>query len=588
MIDFEKYLLLSTFLLLIIFLIIDKWKPSLLFGGASILLLSFGILTPTEFLSGFANESIITIFFLLALTSILNEYFNISYLFNSFLKNVKTTKGYLLKMGAGVSVLSSFINNTPIVAMLLPIVYEGGKKRNISPSLLLIPLSYITVLGGMITVIGTSTNLVLNGLIVSKGLEPLTTIDYFIPGTLATVIGVLFISLMGYKLLPKNKDVISEAKANLKEYIVETEIEANSKLIRKSVIEAGLRNLDGIFLIEIIRNNSVISPVEPNEMLLGNDRLFFVGETDKIINLINQERGLLFPQKSNDKHNQGLEIVETVIPANSELVGRSLKEFQFRDKYDAAVIAIHRNGERVRGKIGEVILDKGDLLMLSVGKNFDAKQKFDTNFYLISILKRTKQISKHKKYIIQFCAAFFLLLTLLGQIKFFVFLVLILTVFTVLGYIDFEQLKKQLNLELFSVLGCSIAISTAIVNSSLTKDLEILISKMIDLNNPSFSIVLIYFITVFITSFITNTATVAIIFPIGFALIGASGINPNAIFLAISFGASCCFLTPIGYQTNLMVQGPGNYKFVDYFKLGIPLTIIYSTLVLTWIIYYYL
>jgi di/tricarboxylate transporter len=584
----EKFILFSTFIVLVVLLIIDKWKPSILFGSAAIFLMSVGIITPANFLAGFANESIVIVFLLVIITNVINVHFDYIKKFGSFLNGSKNTSSFLLKMGFGVSSLSSFINNTPLVAMMLPYVYNWGQKRNIEQSLLLIPLSYMVILGGMITVIGTSTNLVLNGFISSKGLEPLTTYDYCIPGILVTVFGVLYISIFGYKLLPKNKDVLSEIKLNLKEYLVETELNHDSTLIGKTIEEAKLRNLDGIFLVEIIRQSKVICPVEPNEIILKEDRLFFAGETTKVLNLINNEFGLRFPFSKQIGFDNAMEIIETVIPANSELIGKSLKEFQFREKYDAAVIAIHRNGERVRGKMGEITLDKGDLLMVIAGKNFGEKIKFDKNIYLVSLIDKLQKTSPKKNRFLSMIAFALLLFVFWGLIPFFVFLTLLLAALFFMGYTNLVQIKKQISLDLLIVLGSSISLSTALINSSLASDLSYFISNIIGKNNPALGIILIYGITVILTSFIIKIATVAIMFPIGMALIPILGIEPKAVFLAISFGASCCFLTPFGYQTNLMVQGPGNYKFIDYFKLGIPLTLIYSFIIIGWIMYNYL
>jgi di/tricarboxylate transporter len=550
--------------------------------------MSVGIITPANFLAGFANESIVIVFLLVIITNVINVHFDYIKKFGSFLNGSKNTSSFLLKMGFGVSSLSSFINNTPLVAMMLPYVYNWGQKRNIEQSLLLIPLSYMVILGGMITVIGTSTNLVLNGFISSKGLEPLTTYDYCIPGILVTVFGVLYISIFGYKLLPKNKDVLSEIKLNLKEYLVETELNHDSTLIGKTIEEAKLRNLDGIFLVEIIRQSKVICPVEPNEIILKEDRLFFAGETTKVLNLINNEFGLRFPFSKQIGFDNAMEIIETVIPANSELIGKSLKEFQFREKYDAAVIAIHRNGERVRGKMGEITLDKGDLLMVIAGKNFGEKIKFDKNIYLVSLIDKLQKTSPKKNRFLSMIAFALLLFVFWGLIPFFVFLTLLLAALFFMGYTNLVQIKKQISLDLLIVLGSSISLSTALINSSLASDLSYFISNIIGKNNPALGIILIYGITVILTSFIIKIATVAIMFPIGMALIPILGIEPKAVFLAISFGASCCFLTPFGYQTNLMVQGPGNYKFIDYFKLGIPLTLIYSFIIIGWIMYNYL
>jgi di/tricarboxylate transporter len=584
----NSYIIVIVFIGLIVGLIIDKWKPSILFAGASIIFIAFEIVSPNTFLSGFVNESIVNIFLLVIITSIINENFDIVSIFDYLFKGAKTANGFVFRMGIAVSSLSSVVNNTPIVALMIPYVYQWGKRRKISPSLLLIPLSYMTILGGMITVIGTSTNLVLNGFMSSKGMVPLTFQDYLVPGILVTISGLIYISTIGIKLLPKNKDIIEEATNNLKEYLVETELEINSPLLGKTVAEGGLRNLNGIFLVEIQRGTKIISPVEPNETLMGGDKLFFAGETNEVIDLINKKNGLRLPNSFSESLGVGLDIIETVVPSNSELVGKTLKEIDFRNKFDAAVIAIHRNGEKLRGKIGELVLDKGDLLMLTVGKTFNDNNNLGKNLYLVSKLKKMQIGSTRKSLFFGIGFLAFSSLAIFGFISFFVFLLGLIGLSYWLEFTNLEHIKKQVNIELLIILGCSISLSNILIDFHISDFIANWFINIVGISSAAGAIIFLYLITVVLTSFITNAAAVAIIFPIAFSINSILGINPIAIFLAIAFGASCCFLTPIGYQTNLMVYGPGNYKFSDYIKVGSPLVLIYSMVSIGWIIYKYL
>lgn len=493
----------------------------------------------------------------------------------------------MLRLGISVASLSSIMNNTPIVAMMVPYVYQWGKKNKVSPSKLLIPLSYATILGGMITVLGTSTNLVLAGFILEENMEPLGFLDFLVPGIMVSVAGVSFIVLFFNKLLPNNRDLVGEATENFKEYLVETRVEKGAGIIRKSVQSAGLRNLDGIFLVEIIRGQETISPVDPEEKIEEGDRLFFAGEPNKVVELVRNNSGLSIPAHSGLKVGNGMNIVESVIPANSSLVGQTLKSIEFREKFDAAVIAIHRNGEKLRGKIGEIILDKGDLLLLSAGKTFLTTNKAGKDLYLVSELKKIQETPLLRKRLFWLISLTVILGSFFGLYPLFTTLLLLLGNAILFKFTNFDHIKKNVSLDLLIILGSAMALSNALIDSGAAHWLNGHLSFFSASFGPVGFIILIYTLTVVLTQFITNAAAIAIVFPIGLAMALEVGMNPHAAFLAMAFGASCSFMTPVAYQTNLMVYGPGNYRFSDFVRFGLPLSLIYSGIILSWIIFKY-
>jgi di/tricarboxylate transporter len=247
---------------------------------------------------------------------------------------------------------------------MIPYVKEWAQKTGNPASKFLIPLSFATIVGGMITVIGTSTNLVLNGLIQEYDLPLLAVTDFLYLGIIVTILAWIYLYFVGYSLLPSNTNKIDALREHLKEYIVETEVFLGSPLVGKTVKEAGLRNLQDVFLVEIIRADKIISPVSPDESLRAQDLLIFSGNTESIYNLINADNGLRIPKQDKLATQGQFHFVEAVIPANSNLIGIRIKDSDFRKRFNASIIAIHRNGKPVPGKVGEMTLAGGDFLLL--------------------------------------------------------------------------------------------------------------------------------------------------------------------------------------------------------------------------------
>lgn len=585
--NIQQIIVIGVTVLLIIFLFWEKVKPSYVFFAAVFIFLFTGIVDTKGFLNSFANESILSIFLLIFITAGLRNHFNIIGWLDTLFGKTNNPRSFMLRMTAGVTALSAFLNNTPIVALLMPYVYQWAKKNKVSPGKFLIPLSYAAIIGGMITVIGTSTNLVLNGLIESKKGIPLGMFDYLYPGLLVSIGGIIFLYFFGFKLLPNSKDLLETNAKLSREYLVETRVTPTSSLVGKSVIDANLRNLTGIYLFEIARDGKTITPVNPEEIIRKNDALFFAGETQNIMELLERDNELTLPmpggQEVDHKHN----IIETVIPINSELAGKTLKEIEFRENYDAAVVAIHRNGAKLRGKIGEITMQAGDLLMISAGKNFRQHLNAMPSLYLVSVLTDVKDA----KPIIKRGFAVIVIAVIVGLIAGYFnlfFALMIITGYMVIGnLLSIAEIKKQLDIDLLIILVASLTFSKAIIDSGTAELLSHDFLSLFHSFGNKGIVIGLYLITLMLTTFITHVAAVSIIFPIAFSLGTIPGMNMTALFLAISFAASASFHAPFSYQTNLMVYGPGGYKFKDFLKIGLPFTLLYSVIFLCFLIFYY-
>lgn len=587
--NIQQIIVLIITIVLVTLLFFEKIRPSFIFFSAVLIFLLTGIVDTKGFLASLANESILSIFLLIFITAGLRAHFNIIGWLDKLFGKTDNPRSFMLRMSAGVVGLSAFLNNTPIVALLMPYVYQWSKKHQVSPSKFLIPLSYAAIIGGMITVIGTSTNLVLNGLIQSKNAMPLGILDYLYPGLLVSIAGILFLYFWGLKLLPDNTDLLKSASKLSREYLVETKVHSESTIIGKSITEANLRNLTGIYLSEIVRNHQSITPVHPDEMIQAGDSLFFAGETENIIELLERENELtLFKPAGHEGSGRKHNILEAVIPVNSDLIGTTLKNLQFRENYDAAVVAIHRNGEKLRGKIGELVMQAGDLLMISAGRNFKQHLNARPNLYLVSVLAHTEETKPFVKKGFGLVVLAAIIGMILGFLNLFLALVIITAYMVALKLLSIAEIKKQLDIDLLIILVASLTFSKAIIDSGTAEWLAgSFISVFEGLGNKGILIGL-YLITLILTSFITHVAAVSIVFPIAYAL-GTTlpGINMAALFITIAFAASASFHAPFSYQTNLMVYGPGGYRFRDFLKIGLPFTLLYSIIAVLFIIIYY-
>lgn len=562
----------------------ELFSPSFTFFISIVALLLVGVLTPEDILKGLANQQLVVIFLLILVTAGVRIIYGVNF-FSVLFSNKLKPRAFLLRMMVVCSSVSAFLNNTPVVAFMIPFVKDWAEKTGNSGSKFLIPLSFATILGGMITVIGTSTNLILTGLLVEYDLPVFHFTDFLFLGVIVTVAGWIYLYFIGYKLLPAHDNKIEFLKGHLKEYIVELQLYGGSPLIGQTIKEAGLRKLQDIFLAEIIRKGKVISPVGPETILEERDALFFSGNTAAILKVIKEDNGLHLP--ANEVLPEGqFNFIEAVIPANSDLIGVRIKDSNFRKKFNASIIAIHRNGKRVSGSVGEMELSGGDFLLL-LTNSAEAVKNYEKDLFVVSMPMDVPS-SKPKSYKWVGLICFGLLIAgIVGILPLFTVCVLILVIFMLFGILKLEEIRKQLDLNLFMVLVCSLAVGVGLEKSGAAHLLADLLIKVGAVFGNTGVLTALFISTLLLTSLVTNPAAVAIMFPIALSIATDLELPSKPFFLAIAFAASGDFMTPIGYQTNLMVYGPGGYSFRDFLRVGGPFTLVYSILCLTFIMFYY-
>jgi len=552
----------------------------------------FGILTPREILSGFANEQIFIIILLLLIGDIIRRTGFLEDMFDRIFRSAKTQRGFMGRMMLLIAGFSAFLNNTPLVAIMMPYVNTWSKKNGISPSKLLMPLSFAAILGGCATLIGTSTNLIVSGMAADQNIVEdigaLNIFEFSYVGVPMIVLGLIFLYFFSDRLLPSKSDVMEDFSRNSREYLVEAQVRPNSPLVGKTIEEAGLRNLKGLFLVEIIRGDHRFKAVSPDVMLEEDDILLFAGDTNTIADMIKSKNGLTLPSVGMMHRKKKTEVVEIVISQNSSLIGKTVKEVRFRARYDAAVIAVHRNGEKISGKIGEIVLKPGDVLLVFTGEDFFNRTAHTKDFYFISKVRDFQKVEGYKIAAVFGGLLLAILLSAFHVISLFMGLVVIIIAAFALGLANPKELPKAIDYDLALIIVLSLALGVAMRKSGAAE----LVADMIVAGFLPFGkiglLIGIYLITAFLGAYIGNKAAVALVFPISLTMSVNLDLPPMPFILVVSFAAAANFLTPIGYQTNLMVYGPGGYSFKDFFRLGLPLTVLYMivTVVILSLIYF--
>ena len=587
----DQIIVILTIVFIIIALYKELMRPPVTFLVAIVGLNIFGILSPKDILAGFSNEQIAVITLLLIIGDLVQSTNVLDRLFDRIFRKAKTYNGFLIRMMAYVATASAFFNNTPLVAMLMPYTFSWSKRNQVVVSKLLIPLSYAAILGGAATLIGTSTNLIVGGLVSEAQaeieIESIGIFDFVYVGVPMIVIGMLYILLVGKHLLPIKRGVMFDFRSSKREYVVETKVKEDSRLIGKTVSEAGLRNLTGLFLVEIIRGKEQLSPVKPEDRIQSGDHLIFAGETTTVADLIDKDFGLSLPKNAYTLNDNGTGVVEAVIPFNSNLIGKKIRESDFRSRFDASILAVHRNGEKLAGRIGDIVLKSGDLLLLIGGKEVFKRIEGYNVFYILSQVKQISDVKKTKVIIVLVGLFAAIVLSSLKIVSLFIGLLVLLAFMFISKMITMGQLKKSTRFNIVMIAGLALALGKAMM---ITGTADYLAEGVVAILEPHGILVTmfgIYLVTNILAGYMTNVAAVSIIFPIVLSTSIQLGVNPTPFILLIAFASSANFFTPVGYQTNLMVYSAGGYKFNDFLKIGVPLSIIYMVVAVLVLYYMY-
>lgn len=533
---------------------------------------------PRELASGFGNEAIVTIAVLFVVAEGLSQTGGMSLLTDRVLGRPRSVLGAQARLALPVTATSAFLNNTTVVAMFMPVVNDWQKKTGLVGSKVFIPLSYFAIFGGVCTLIGTSTNLIVQGLLVDAHLPTMGMFTITKIGVPVAITGVLYVLIASRWLLPERR-AASKTLDDAREYTVEMLVEPGSAVDGKTVEDAGLRHLQHAYLVEIERDGESIVAVAPDQRLRGGDRLIFVGIVAAVVDL-QKIRGLrpateqVFKLADRSRANRVL--VEAVVGRSCPVVGMSIREARFRTRYDAAVIAVHRGGERLVRKIGDIELRVGDTVLVEAHPRFVDAHRHSRELFLVSV--PGSQPLRHDR---AWTAIGILgVMVVVNAAESFTHVSLLIaasvaaTLMIATGCVSLEQARKSIDGHVLLAIGAAIGLGKAMDKSGAAGTLaEGLIGLTASLG-PRAVLLGVYVTTLLGTEFLTRSAAVVIAFPVAKAAALSLGVPFMPFAIAIAIAGSSGFALPTAYQTHLMVYGPGGYRFTDFVRMGLPLDLL--------------
>ncbi|MBW3560860.1 MAG: SLC13 family permease [Actinobacteria bacterium] len=562
-------------------LIWDRLAPSAVMLAATVSLLILDVIPADQAFSGFANPAPITVAALYILAHAVEKTGLLTPI-TSRLLGEGGGRSALARLLLPASVASSFLNNTPLVAMLIPDVVSWAERRRLSASRFLMPLSFATILGGTLTVLGTSTNLVVSGLLEQDGREPLGMFEITRFGAPVMVIGIVLLLLTAGRLVPARRTAQQQAEEEFREFVVTMEVIEGGPHDGRTVAESGLKDQYGAFIVDIHRAGQRVAPVGPDEVLEGGDELVFVGRADHVVDL--QRAPGLRPgvqphlDAVTGSHHT---FYEAVIGRTSPMTGRTLGEVGFRGRYQAAVVAVHRDGQRIRGRIDEVRLRAGDTMLVLAGPDFPRNWKERRDFLVIAHLGGATPQATRQAPVVGLIALAMIAVATSGFMSILEAALLAAGALVVLRVLTANEVRDAIDFDVVVLIGAAFGLGAAVETTGLAQRLAAgLVTTFDGLGTPGivFGVLLA---TLIITEVITNNAAAVVVFPIAMSVAATAGIDTRTMAIALAVTASCSFLTPIGYQTNTMVYGPGGYRFTDYLRLGAPLSLTVLTVVTT-------
>ena len=568
---------LVVFVTLTLLLFVQRAPDMVMIGGV-VLLLAAGVITPVEALKGMSNEGMITVAALFVVAAAVERTGALAALVDRALGRPRSLAVAQVRTMVGPALLSAFMNNTPVVALMVPAIRDWAKKHRLSVSKLLMPMNDAVVLGGLCTLIGTSTNVVVSGLVEDKRGTPLGMFDITPLGLALLVAGFAYLLLASRWLLKDRRPPMSQSD-DPRQYSLEMLVEPGSPLVGRSIEEAGLRHLDNLFLMEIDRGGHVLAAVEPTERLEAGDRLVFVGVIDSVVEL-QKIRGLrpatdqVF--KLDDPRSER-RLVEAVVSNTCPLVGRTIREGRFRSTYGAVVIAVARNGERLQMKIGDITLEAGDTLLLEAGPAFLDRQRSSRHFYLVSEVSDAVAPRHDRAWIACTILAAMVLAAALDLVPMVAAALVAACGVVATRCISSTEARRSIEWESLLLIAASFGIARAMEKTGLAAAVaESTIAAAGD--HPHLVLAAIYVVTMLFTELMSNNAAAVLTFPIAWQTAADLDVNPLPFVMAVTVAASCGFATPMGYQTNLMIYGPGGYKVSDYMRFGGPLNLLVMAL----------
>ena len=553
----------------------ERLGPDLVMFSALCVLVVAGIIEPARALGGFAQPAVATIAVLLIVAGAVQDTGALKLISGTILGKSHNKLVVFLRLVVPVAFMSAFLNNTPIVAMFIPMVRSHARKIGENPSRLLIPLSYAAMFGGTCTLMGTSANLVVSGLLAESGVEPLGIVEIGKIGVPSSLIGIAYLATIGRRLIPDRDDPIVTAQTEARDYLVELAVARDSPLVGATVEDAGLRALPELFLVELRRKDGrVFNPVAPEMVLMPGDHLVFTGVVDSVEDLLSQFPGLRAAVGEDVDMIEDRQLFEVVISHRSPLVGRSVRESDFRRTFDAAILAVHRSGERIQDKIGEIVLQPGDTLILSASPGFRRSWARSVAFYLVSEMRAEPPRRYRRARIVLATALGMVLVPALTGVSLLVAAMGAMVLLLGTNCIGLRTARASVNWTVIVLIASAFGVAAAMEDSGAASSVAHLLLHLTEPWGPRATLGAVYVLGVAMASFISNAAAAALLFPVAVMAADLGGHDTRPFAIALAMAASAGFSTPIGCAPNLLVYGPGGYQYLDFTRVGLPLNLV--------------
>ena len=575
----EAWFTLGVIALVCVILLRGVAPPDMVLWGGTVIMAIAGIIEPAEAISGFASQAVLTIAALFVIAAGMRETGALDLIGRHLLGGARTERGALTRMIPQVTIFSAFLANTAVVAIVIPIISDWCRRHDVSPGRLLMPLSFLSILGGMCTMIGTTTNLIVSEEMEHYELAGMSMFELAWVGVPCALIGSAYLLFVAPRLLPRRRAALDRLGTSIREYLVEMRIQPHCSLVEQTVEQAGLRRLPGLFLVEIVREGRIIAPVEPDEVLLVDDQLAFAGAVQTIVDL--ERIPGLVPAAVEDDEELALRrdrrYCEAVISSTSPLIARNIRDSNFRALYNAAVIAVHRGGQRLAGRLGDIVLRAGDTLLLQTGPHWVDANLNNRDFYLVSGVVGARTVRHEQTWVALGLLVLLVILMVFGErigmppviAALFVAGLMILT-----RCISVGDARRAVSLDVLLTIAAAFGLGRALEASGAARAIGDAMAMLTGQAGPMVALAAVYVVTIGLSLFVTSKAAAVLVFPIAVVMAGQLQVDARPFAFAVASAAASSFASPISYQTNTMVFGPGGYSFADFLRVGLPLHVL--------------